>query len=121
MVKRMPADDERAPRVPRTANAGSRLAAIIIAAVLLSVWLYPNPPAAETRPAAQAPNVGLETAASAELFRELDRAALDRLGLKKVAVPLVGELSAAAGVSLQPQVVMSPGGEPFLSEDFVLP
>lgn len=107
-------NDEQRP------TRAARLIVVGFALLLASAWLVPGDAANENRALTAFPAVTAEGLESATFFRSVDAALVDRMGLKGDVVSAVGGTLLAANISNSDQVFLGPGGETFLTDDFVL-
>jgi len=103
-----------------TGTRTSRAIVLAFAAVLAGVWLIPGVAVDENRAITDFPVLSSAGLASAEYFRTIDAALVDRLPLKGDVVSAVGATLVADNVSTSSQVFVGPSGETFLTDEFVV-
>lgn len=96
----------------------SRIAVVLLALALGAVWLIPGTAINENRPTVQFPEVTRDAVSSAEFFRDVDAALVDRLPAKSSTVAVVGSLLVGAGLTPTGAVVIGDGRRPYFAGDF---
>ena len=103
---------------PNDRRWASRLVVVLLSLALGAVWLIPGVAINENRQPAAFPVVSGSTLASAQFFRELDAALVDRLPAKTSTVAAVGSLLVGAGFTSSGAVFVGDGGRPYYAGDF---
>lgn len=96
----------------------SRVVVVLLSLALGAVWLIPGTAINENRLPVQFPEVSRSAVASAEFFRGVDAALVDRLPAKTSTVAAVGSLLVGAGLTSTGAVVVGDGGRPYFAGDF---